>query len=120
MRLMRYAATALALGLLSQAALAFQETTIGAGEKAPPAAVLELPKGPADPTKGLNLTTPELHLGQTPGTEVRIPGLGLVGVVPKLDFGLELLYGATEQKGPLQDKTDADGVQLRATIKRRF
>jgi hypothetical protein len=109
---------------MGQAALAFQETTIGAGDpkasKAPPAAtVLELPKAPVDPGKSLNLT-PELHLGQTPGTEVRIPGLGTVGVLPKLDFGLELLYGANEQKGLPQDKTNPDDVQLRGTIKHRF
>ena len=118
---MKYVVAAAALGLLGQAALAFQETTIGVGDpKAPAAPVLELPKTPADLTKGLNLTLPELHLGQTPGTEVRIPGLGTVGVLPKLDFGLELLYGANEQKGLLQDKTNPDDVQLRGTIKHRF
>ena len=78
------------------------------------------PRLTIDPTKGLNLTTPELHLGQTPGTEVRIPGIGTVGVLPKLDFGLEILHGANEQKGPLQDKTNPDDVQLRGTIKYRF
>jgi len=117
---MRFSAAAVVLGLFSQAAIAFEETTIGAGDpkKAPPAAVLELPK--ADATKGLSLSAPELHLGQTPGTEVRIPGLGTVGVLPKLDFGLELLYGANEQKGLLLDKNGSDDVQLRGTIKHRF
>jgi hypothetical protein len=108
--------------LACTAALAFEETTIGGGDaKAKAAPVLELPtelpKAPADAPKGLNLT-PEIQL--TPGTEVRIPGLGKVGVLPKLDFGLELLYGANEQKGPFQDKTDPDDVQLRGTIKHRF
>jgi hypothetical protein len=121
MRPKRYIFAAVALGLMAHAALAFEETTVGAGEgKAPMAPALELPKAPADPVKGLNLTAPELQLGQTPGTEVRIPGLGTVGVLPKLDFGLELLYGANEQKGPIQDKTDPDDVQLRGTIKHRF
>jgi len=106
---------------MGQAALAFQETTIGGeGSKAPAAAVLELPKAPVGTSKDLNLAAPGLHLGQTPGTEVRIPGLGTVGVLPKLDFGLELLYGANEQKGLLQDKTNPDDVQLRGTIKHRF
>ena len=50
---------------------------------------------------------------------MRIPGLGTVGVLPKLDFGLELLYG-NEQKGPFEDKTSPDDVQLRGTIKHRF
>jgi hypothetical protein len=115
-----------ALGFLGQTALAFEETTVGAGSgdaKAPAAQVLELPKelpkGVTDP-KALNLSAPELKLGETPGTEVRIPGLGTVGVLPKLDFGLELLYGANEQKGPFQDKNSPDDVQLRGTIKHRF
>jgi len=112
---------ALALGLCGQAALAFQETTIGGGEqKAPAAPILEVPKGPIDTTKGLNLSGSELNLGRTSGTEVRIPGLGTVGVLPKLDFGLELLYGANEQKGLPQDKTDSNDVQIRGTIKHRF
>ena len=100
--------------------LAFQETTVGGEQKTPAAPVLELPKVKVDPVKGLELTTPELHLGQTPGTEVRIPGLGTVGVLPKLDLGLEILHGANEHKGPEQDKTNSDGVQLRGTVKYRF
>jgi hypothetical protein len=114
------------LGSLSPAALAFEETTISAGEaKSPTAQALEVPKGlPKDATdtkgmgetgKGLSLTTPELQLG----TEVRIPGIGTVGKLPKLDFGLELLY-SNEQKGPFPDKSSPDDVQLRGTIKHRF
>jgi hypothetical protein len=51
---------------------------------------------------------------------VRIPGLGTVGVLPKLDFGLELLYGASEQKGVPEEKADPNDVQIRGTIKHRF
>jgi hypothetical protein len=119
---MRQFAIVLALGLLSHGALAFEETTIGGGQpqKAPAAPALELPKATPDGSKGLNLSSPELSLGKTSGTEVRIPGLGTVGVLPKLDFGLELLYGANEQRGLPQDKTDSDDVQIRGTIKHRF
>jgi hypothetical protein len=117
-------------GFTSPAALAFEETTIDSGgAKSPTAQALELPKelpkdatDPAkdlgDAAKGLSLKTPELQL--SPGTEVRIPGIGTVGVLPKLDFGLELLYGANEQKGPFPDKSTPDDVQLRGTIKHRF
>ena len=113
---------------MGQSALAFEETTVGAGESgAPPAAVLELPKdlpkGTDGSAKGLNFTTPDFQL-TTPGTEVRIPGLGKVGVLPKLDFGLELLYGAAEQKGMTapDERTapDAGDLQIRGTIKHRF
>jgi hypothetical protein len=120
---MRYIVAAAVLGLMSQGALAFEETTVGAGQggkQSAPALELpkELPKSADDPAKGVNLTMPEFQL--PPGTEVRIPGLGKVGVLPKLDFGLELLYGANEQKGTFEDKTDPDDVQLRGTIKHRF
>jgi hypothetical protein len=109
---------ALAAALLAPAVAAFEETKIGVGEeKAPPAAILELPKAPG---KGLDLGGTELNLGKTSGTEVRIPGLGTVGILPKLDFGLELLYGANEPKGLPQDKTSPDDVQIRGTIKHRF
>jgi hypothetical protein len=138
MRPKRYIAAAVALGLslgclgsMTSAALAFEETTVGGSDaKSPTAQALELPKelpkdtgAPGksldDPPKGLSLTTPEVQLSP-PGTEVRIPGIGTVGVLPKLDFGLELLYGANEQKGPFPDKSSPDDVQLRGTIKHRF
>jgi hypothetical protein len=105
---------------MGQVAMAFQETTIGGGEqKAQAAPVLEMPKAAPEGTKNLNMA-PTINLGKSSGTEVRIPGLGTVGVLPKLDFGLELLYGANEQKGLPQDKTDPDDVQIRGTIKHRF
>jgi hypothetical protein len=133
MRPKRYiAAAAVALGLslgspgfMSTAAVAFEETTIGAGGgKSPTAQVLEapkeLPKDATDSTKGMGDPGKGLELQlSTPGTEVRIPGIGTVGVLPKLDFGLELLY-SNEQKGPFPDKSSPDDVQLRGTIKHRF
>src|SRR5262249_39816807 len=98
-----------------------EETTVGAGGSGAAAApVLELPKdlpkGTEEPGKGLNLEMPLAP----PGTEIRIPGLGKVGVLPKLDFGLELLYGASEQKGTVEDKDTPDDVQLRGPFKHRF
>jgi hypothetical protein len=43
-----------------------------------------------------------------------------VGTLPKLDFGLELLYGANESPGRLDDRSQPSDVQIRATIKHRF
>jgi hypothetical protein len=57
------------------------------------------------------------------GTEVRIPGLGTLGVLPKLDFGLELLYGVNEDKRIEPEKLPNDtdeGVQIRGTLRHRF
>ena len=122
---MRLLLTGVVLGVLAQPALAFQENTVGGGQQQQPAAPsVEAAKPaiePAKPGKGLSLTVPELSLGTSSGTEVRIPGLGKVGVLPKLDFGLELLYGATDQQKGLPDnKADPGDVQIRGTIKHRF
>ena len=121
MRPFHLLAAGVLIALQAQAAAAFEETTVGKGDQAAPAApAFELPKAPSDATKGMNLSGSELTLGRTPGTEVRIPGLGTVGVLPKLDFGLELLYGANEPKGVTPEKSDPDDVQIRGTIKHRF
>jgi hypothetical protein len=118
-----FIAIALGLGVLAFPALAFQENApaTAPAEKPPAAAVApaEVPKA-TDSGKSLSLKIPELSIGQGTGTEVRIPGFGKVGVLPKLDFGLELLYGATESKGLPQDKTEPGDVQIRGTIKHRF
>ncbi|MFM9845753.1 MAG: hypothetical protein ACKVP3_01155 [Hyphomicrobiaceae bacterium] len=104
------------LCLMSTAGTAFQETTGGKaapggpGEQAPGAKVLDLGSSSAVPA------------GKT-GTEVRIPGLGTLGVLPKLDFGLELLYGVNEDKRNEPDKGSTEpeeGVQIRGTLKHRF
>ena len=119
MKLVKFAALVAILGLSASGAVGFQETTIGGGEqKAPVAPELELPKA-SGASKGINLT-PELNFGRTSGTEVRIPGIGTVGVLPKLDFGLELLYGANEPKGTPLDQSSPDDVQICGTIKHRF
>ena len=61
--------------------------------------------------------------GEKKGTEVRIPGLGKLGVLPKMDFGLELLYGASEPKAeaarPETTSEDSD-LRIRGTVKHRF
>jgi hypothetical protein len=118
----RLLAMALAVTLWAPSVLAFEETKIGvgAGNPAAGAPVLEIPKSTGSGGKELNLSGTGLSLGKTPGTEVRIPGLGTVGVLPKLDFGLELLYGASEPKGLPEDKADPDDVQIRGTAKYRF
>ena len=108
----------LLLGLLGSSALAFQETKGGvAPEQQKPAA--QAPAG-----KALDLGTTQERLEKPTGTEVRIPGLGTLGVLPKLDFGLELLYGVSEDKRLEEEKGRQDpsdeGVQIRGTLKHRF
>jgi hypothetical protein len=120
--LIRLIAVGVALGAFVQPTLAFQETSTGgvSGRPAAGAADLEPLKNAGDAGKSLNLKMPELSIGKDTGTEVRIPGIGALGVLPKLDFGLELLYGANDAGGRADDKSQPSDVQLRATIKHRF
>jgi len=113
-RAIRLVAIGALLGLLAQPSLAFQERSVGGDSamSAAGAAGLQMPS--------LNLGMPDLSIGKGTGTEVRIPGMGSIGVLPKLDLGLELLYGANEASGRPDDKSLPSDVQIRATIKHRF
>ena len=73
-------------------AYAFQEQK---GSTPPPAEAAPAPAeaAPGDAKAGLS---DEAAVKPEAGTEIRIPGLGKLGVLPKMDFGLELLYGAAE------------------------
>ncbi|MEL7048557.1 MAG: hypothetical protein AAFO75_06280 [Pseudomonadota bacterium] len=108
------AAVALLIG--STAAHAFQQQTTGAPAAAQSvdskAQVLDLGAGsPAD-------------VSVDKSTEVRIPGLGKLGVLPKMDFGLELLYGAADLPLTADEQfsePDQDGdLKVRGTVKHRF
>lgn len=125
MRLVGFLGLGLALALAGTSALAFQEQGGGA-----PAVTTPAPNAPADgankapdvQTKDLNFATPKSDSGESVGTEVRIPGLGKLGVLPKMDFGLELLYGANEsakQPDPVEPPAD-DDLTIRGTMKHNF
>ena len=125
MRLVPWVVVAGVLGLLVQPVMGFQEQTVGGGEKPAQdkAAPAEPKAAPAPGGSSLNLNIPDVGSGKGGGTEVRIPGIGTVGVLPKLDFGLELLYGAAEQKGLVPDDRthpEPNDLQIRGTIKHRF
>ncbi|WP_291160297.1 hypothetical protein [Hyphomicrobium sp.] len=63
---------------------------------------------------------------RTEGTEIRIPGLGKIGTLPKMDFGLDLLYGAAEDtnKAPnlpdSQNSDDQKDLMIHGSVKHRF
>ncbi len=64
------------------------------------------------------------ELNLTPGgKEIVIPGIGEIGHLPKLDFGLELLYGSstpqTQKDEPGEQGKDND-VMIKGTLKHRF
>lgn len=55
------------------------------------------------------------------GTEVRIPGLGKLGVLPKLDFGLDVLYGAADdRRQPPGAQGTSDEVTIKGSLKHKF
>ena len=103
---------------VSTAAFAFQEQQGAAGAAATPAPAAAASKPVVD------FSTGDGAKSETVGTEVRIPGLGKLGVLPKMDFGLELLYGAAaEPKAEavsLGQSSVDDDLRIRGTVKHRF
>ncbi len=106
------------LAVASTSAVAFQEQQGGSGASAP--------KAPAQGLEG-GVTPPSLApaigaSGKPSGVEIRIPGLGQLGVLPKLDLGLELLYGASEHKSSdsLAVNGGSDDMAIKGTLRRRF
>jgi hypothetical protein len=97
--------------------LAFQEQKAGTA----PAQSQKSADAPLE--SGLNLSDELAAPNAEKGTEIRIPGLGKLGVLPKMDFGLELLYGAAEQKqsdGAVETAPTPDDLMIRGTVKHRF
>lgn len=104
--------------LVCTPAFAFTETQVGKG--APSAAPAQSTPAPAQ--SGVQLGTPDDASKDQKGTEVRIPGLGKLGVLPKLDFGLDILYGASDDKRreePPQSGRSED-MTVHGTIKHKF
>lgn len=105
------------MAIASTAAYAFQEQQGAA--PASPAGQQAAPSGTP-----MDLSTGDVPVKPATGTEVRIPGLGKLGVLPKMDFGLELLYGATEGKQMERERPGAasqsDDLSIRGTLKHRF
>ena len=105
--------------LAGHGAFAFQEQK---GSTAPPTEAAPAPAeaAPGDAKAGMaddSAPKPEA------GTEIRIPGLGKLGVLPKMDFGLELLYGAAENQAsgqPVPAPTPEDDLTVRGSVKHRF
>ncbi|MFM7084434.1 MAG: hypothetical protein ACKOW3_05465 [Hyphomicrobium sp.] len=68
-------------------------------------------------------TTRDKSFNSSEGTEVFIPGLGKLGMLPKMDFGLELLYGGKSEKQttqPLDDLNSSDNLRIRGSLKHNF
>ncbi|MBX9924804.1 MAG: hypothetical protein K2Y05_00460 [Hyphomicrobiaceae bacterium] len=112
MPLFRFSIAAALLVVATTTASAFQEQRQGAPVGVP---------SPAAPAAEFSVPAPEA--GKAAATEVRIPGLGKLGNLPRMDFGLELLYGAAEGKQPTptprEDLRD-DDLTIRGTVRHKF
>ncbi len=100
-------------------AFAFQEQK-GSTPPASEAAPAPAEAAPGDNKAGLS---DETAAKPETGTEIRIPGLGKLGVLPKMDFGLELLYGAAENQPAGQPEpapNPEDDLTVRGSVKHRF
>lgn len=117
MKVVGYIGIGLALALVSPSAHAFQEQGGGAAPVAPAQSEEAKPAAPAE--KSVEFSAPPVD-SESAGTEVRIPGLGKLGVLPKMDFGLELLYGANDSKQPEPVEPPAEDLTVRGTIKHNF
>jgi len=115
MSAVRFTVAGVALLLCTTATFAFQEQQ--SGTSAPAAAPAEQTAKPAE-----GLASPDAAQTGKSGTEVRIPGLGKLGDLPKMDFGLELLYGAADGKPsePPQRDDNREDLTIRGSIKRKF
>jgi hypothetical protein len=109
---------ALSLALSISGAAAFTPEPV-----APPSANAQsTPKSPFAQQQGVIPQVPQADLSdplsqphKENGTELKIPGIGSVGVFPKLDFGLELLYGP--KNGPEGIQLDQHGQEGDVAIK---
>ena len=103
-------------------ARAFTETAVPPATEQPAAGKQTAPAAPQlqkpEDGRGVALTSP--GNGNSGGTEVKIPGVGTVGTLPKLDFGLELLYGGNSDPAAEKHEDNKDDVQIKGTIKHRF
>ncbi|MEM8975994.1 MAG: hypothetical protein AAGD43_28345 [Pseudomonadota bacterium] len=103
-------------------ALAFQQERVG-GSQAD--AVSETTAAGANSGElNSNLTgsdTSSAKSKKESGAKLSIPGLGTVGVLPKMDFGLELLYGSNQPNADVTEQDEeSDDLRIRGSIKHRF
>jgi len=79
-------------------------------------------RSPVGAPKG-EFASPSQTESNSGGTQISIPGLGNLGVLPKMDFGLELLYGAEPERiveEPRDQEANSDELRIRGTIKHQF
>ena len=118
-------ACGIALSLTQQitAAAAFSTEPV-----APPSASMQANPPSQFIQPGITGQVPQFDLndtltnGKSKGLDVTIPGFGTLGTLPKLDFGLELLYGP--KSGPealqLDQHAPESDMQIKGTLTHKF
>lgn len=122
MNVLRIASVCVAMALASSQGFAFDEQQGAAAAPTTPAPGIVIDNSKAvAPTGELDFSTPA-PAGES-GAKVFLPGLGTLGVLPKLDFGLELLYGAAETHEAPQANELVPGeedLMIKGRVKHRF
>ena len=113
------------LGMSLGSAQAFQETAIGAAPAPKERGEGASQGAPATgQAAGLSLMTPkQKEAAEKPGNVgVTIPGLGNFGLLPKMNFGLELLYGEGDARPAVANPQEApiDDLTIRGSVKHNF
>jgi hypothetical protein len=86
----------------------------------------ERPATPAGEAPAAGVADAQGGEAKANGTDVTIPGLGKLGTLPKMDFGLELLYGANEGKPVDAEPSnpaaapEPEDLTIRGTMKHNF
>jgi hypothetical protein len=120
---------ALSLSLQAGSSLAFspEPAAPNANKQAAPAPFAQQQPALPGQQPQVQLNDPLATRGENKGTEVKIPGVGVVGTLPKLDFGLELLYGPKNPTEGLQlDQRSFDqrgqesDMQIKGTLTHKF
>ena len=112
----------LGLGVVAALALAASSLAYALEEQRGPAPIVA--PGADAPKAGVQDTAPAAKTET--GPEIRMPGLGKLGTLPKMDFGLELLYGAADAKAPVAPEPGAqpgdanDDLTIRGSVKHNF
>ena len=108
------------LALLSANAVAFEQTQVlpKTPEEATEAAVSKGSAPPAEPS--VELALPDDATAEKSGPTISLPGIGKIGTLPKLDFGLELLYDSEQSATSNVDEAGDAGVSIRGTVKHKF
>lgn len=116
-RLIAIASAFALVALSTQASVAFQET--GSPVTAPGQAEGSATSDPALDFGGSGVDLSG-SAAKPSGTVIAIPGIGKLGTLPKLDFGLELLYADDDPATPDADASTSEDVLVRGAIKHRF